>query len=64
MGVLMSAVAALYRRARRRIAEYEPDRALREGEERSRGGDDETLRRYELLVANSRDIILFMRHGP
>ncbi len=41
----------------------EQERIAAEGEERSRGREDEALRRYELLVANSRDIILFMRRA-
>jgi len=61
MGLAMSVVAHLYRRARRRVAEHEKNRALRESEERFRRREQEVLRRYELLAANCHDIILFVR---
>ena len=61
MGVFMSAVAGLYRRARDRVAQYERDQALRDAAQRSRKRTEEVLRRYELLAANSRDIVLFMQ---
>lgn len=66
MGLAMSVVAHLYRRARRRVAEHEKNRALRETEERFRRREQEVLRRYELLAANTRDIVLFVRgsDGP
>ena len=61
MGVFMTAVAALYRRARREIARQHLERELHESGERSRRREDEALRRYELLAANTRDVILFVR---
>jgi PAS domain S-box-containing protein len=60
MGVMMSTVADLYHRARRRAADREKDLAVRESEERSRRVGEELLRRYELLSAHTRDIILFI----
>jgi len=61
MGLFMSAVASLYRRARRQLARLEQAHALREAEERFRRREEAALRRYELLAANSRDIVLFIR---
>lgn len=61
MGLLMSLVAHRYRAARHRLALHARDLALREAEEDFRRREEEALRRYELLAANSRDIILFVR---
>jgi PAS domain S-box-containing protein len=61
IGVSMSAISGLYRRATERAALLERELILRESEERFRRREEESLHRYELISANSRDIVLFMR---
>lgn len=61
MGCFMSVVARFYRQARQRVARAEREAAVREAETRAVRQREEVLHRYELLAANSRDIILFIR---
>jgi PAS domain S-box-containing protein len=55
VGVLSSAICEVYRRTRKKLAEYERQLAGQKTQE--------ALRRYELLAENSRDIILFVKRG-
>ncbi|HTN54330.1 MAG TPA: PAS domain S-box protein [Anaeromyxobacter sp.] len=61
MGVLVSAVAARYRLARRTISGLERERALDEAERLARAREAEAVNRYQLLAANTREVILFVR---
>jgi PAS domain S-box-containing protein len=61
MGVFMTAVATLYRQERSRTTALALDRAVQQTQERALQREAEVLRRYELLAANTRDIVLFMR---
>ena len=60
VGVGICVVAELYRRSRARGSAYRQALAVRESEARLRAESEALLRRYELIVGDSRDIILFM----
>lgn len=62
IGVGICVVAQLYRRSRDRNEAYRRELLLQESEARLRAQSEAALKRYELLAANSRDIILFIDH--
>jgi len=61
LGALVSAAARLHQRGRQRVSALERDAAVREAEGEGQRFRQEALRRYELLAAHGRDIILFVR---